>query len=222
MTARNGKSQLNAYLDDYVLLASGVLQLLRVRWSSDDMRLLIQLLDCVLEHFEDRENGGFFFTSDDHEKLMTRMKPAADDAIPSGNGIAASLLLNIGHLTGERKYLDAAEKTLTALWDDISGYPLGHGSLLSALETFLQPPEVIILRGDTALLEEWRALAKHNIQPDRLVLAIPSEAEHLPGLLASKSAPAEGVLAYPCTGTVCLPAISDIDEFTQYLQHHAG
>ncbi|MDX2478635.1 MAG: thioredoxin domain-containing protein [Gammaproteobacteria bacterium] len=222
VTARNGKSQLNAYLDDYVLLASGVLQLLRVRWSSDDMRLLIQLLDCVLEHFEDRENGGFFFTSDDHEKLMTRMKPAEDDAIPSGNGIAASLLLNIGHLTGERKYLDAAEKTLTAFWNDISGYPLGHGSLLSALETFLQPPEVIILRGDTALLEKWRALAKHNIQPDRLVLAIPSEAEHLPGLLASKSAPAEGVLAYPCTGTICLPAISDIDEFTQYLQHHAG
>ena len=219
VTSRQGKSQLNAYLDDYVLLASGIFELLKVRWSGDDMELLIQLLESVLEHFEDKEHGGFFFTSDDHEQLIMRMKPDADDAIPSGNGIAASLFIKIGHLFGKQKYLETAEKTLAALWNDINRYPLGHGSLLSALETFLVPPEIIILRGDKPMLEEWRKLAVNNPRPDRIVLAIPSDAEHLPELLSSKSAPADGVLAYPCLGTTCLPAISDINEFKEYLLH---
>jgi len=217
VTARQGKSQLNGYLDDYVLLASGIFELLKVRWSAEDMRFLIQLLETVLQHFTDKDNGGFFFTSDDHEKLMTRLKPDADDAIPSGNGIAASLFLKIGHLTGEQRYLDAAEKTLMALWNNINRYPVAHGSLLSALETFLQPPEIIILRGDENFLEEWRKLAAQNTHPDRITLAIPSREKQLPELLSAKSPPDDGVLAYPCRGSTCLPVISNINEFHQYL-----
>lgn len=132
-TARNVKSQLNAYLDDYVLLASGIVKLLGIRWATDDFNMLIQLLQSVLKHFEDRKNGGFFFNSDDHEKLIARLKPDSDGAIPSGNGVAASLYLKIGHLLGEHRYLAAAEKTLTALWRRIKRYPAGHGSLLTAL-----------------------------------------------------------------------------------------
>jgi hypothetical protein len=217
VTARNGKSQLNAYLDDYVLLATGLFELLKVRWSTDDMKMLILLIESMLEHFEDMEFGGFFFTSNDHEQLLTRIKPDSDDAIPSGNGIAAQLLLIIGHVVGEQRYLEAAEKTLRALWNNINRYPFAHGSLLSALEAYLHPAEIIILRGEKSLLEVWRNLVKHYSHPGRVVLAIPSDAEQLPELLSSKTAPNDGVLAYPCKGTNCLPAISDLDEFREYL-----
>lgn len=67
------------------------------------------------------------------------------------------------------------------------------------------------------MLEEWRKLANKYNRPDRIVLAIPSDAEQLPQLLSSKSAPDAGVLAYPCRGTVCLQSISNIDEFQEYL-----
>jgi len=217
VSARNGKSQLNAYLDDYVLLARGIFELLQVRWSTDDMQMLISLIDSMLEHFEDKEYGGFFFTSDDHEKLLTRLKPDADDAIPSGNGVAAQILLIVGHVIGERSYLDAAEKTLRVLWNSINRYPVAHGSLLSALETHLSPPEIIILRGEEGLLETWRKLATQSTMPNRIVLAIPSEVGQLPGLLSSKTAPEAGVLAYLCRGTSCLPPVSDIDDFREYL-----
>ncbi len=217
VTARNGKSQLNGYLDDYVLLASGIFELLKIRWSMDDMQMLISLIDSMLEHFEDKEQGGFFFTSNDHEQLITRIKPDSDDAIPSGNGIAAQLLFKIGHVTGEQRYLDAAEKTLRVLWNNINRYPPGHSSLLSALETYIHPPEIIILRGEQSLLEPWRELAEQYTHPDRVVLAIPSDAKHLSGLLASKTAPEDGVLAYLCHGTGCLPPVSDIDDFREYL-----
>lgn len=148
---------------------------------------------------------------------MARLKPDADDAIPSGNGIAASLFLKIGHLTGEQRYLDVAEKTLMALWNNINRYPVAHCSLLSALETFLQPPEIIILRGDENFLEEWRKLAAQNTHPDRITLAIPSREKQLPALLSAKSPADDGVLAYPCRGSTCLPAISNINQFHQYL-----
>jgi uncharacterized protein YyaL (SSP411 family) len=216
-TAREGKSQLNAYLDDYVLLASGIFELLKVRWSADDMHMLMQLIDSVIEHFEDSENGGFFFTSDDHEQLLTRIKPGADDAIPSGNGIIAQLLTQLGHLLGDQRYLDTAEKTLRAMWQDINDYPIGHGSLLSALESVLYPPEIIILRGKVDELENWKSLARKYIHPSLLILAIPDDAEKLPAFLASKVAPDDGILAYPCRGTACHPAISDIDEFRDYI-----
>jgi uncharacterized protein YyaL (SSP411 family) len=218
VTARNGKSQLNAYLDDYVLLASGIFELLKIRWSTDDMQMLLQLLESILEYFEDREHGGFFFTSSDHEQLLIRMKPDADDAIPSGNGIAANLLLKIGHLIGEQRYLGAAEKTLTALWNNINRYPEGHGSLLTALESYLNPPEIIVLRGEESLLEVWRKLAKEHTRANRIVLPVPAGATDLPELLASKKPPADGILAYPCQGLSCNPEISGMDEFREYLQ----
>ena len=148
---------------------------------------------------------------------MARLKPDTDDAIPSGNGIAASLLIKIGHLTGEQRYLAAAEKTLTALWSNINRYPVAHGSLLSALEFFLHPAEIIILRGSNNVLEEWRKLAVQNPRPDRIVLAIPSAEKQLPVLLSAKSAPDNGVLAYLCRRSICLPAISNINEFSDYL-----
>lgn len=217
VTSRNSKSQLNAYLDDYVLLASGLFELLKVRWSSDDMLMLIQLLDSVLEHFEDHVHGAFFFTSDDHEKLLSRIKPDTDDAIPSGNGIAAQLLLQIGLVTGEQRYLAAAENTLRALWKNINRFPVGHSSLLSALEYYLKPPDIIILRGKGDRLEEWRLLAKQFSRHDQIILAIPDNAENLPVLLAAKESSEKGVIAYPCQGSSCYPAITDKEEFQKYL-----
>jgi len=55
----------------------------------------------LLNQFEDKEVGGFFFVSHDHEKLIHRPKPVHDSAILSGNGVAASVLQRFGHLLGE-------------------------------------------------------------------------------------------------------------------------
>ena len=62
--------------------------------------------------FEDRERGGFWFTSHDHERLYHRTKPAHDNATPSGNGIAAQALIALGHLASEPRYVDAAERAV--------------------------------------------------------------------------------------------------------------
>ena len=199
---KDGRAHLNAYLDDYAFLLDAGLELLQARWRDGDLAFLIELADTLLDHFEDKTGGGFFFTSDDHEQLIHRPKPASDEAIPSGNGIAAQVLLRLGHLLGATHYLDATHNTLTALYRDIERYPSGHNALLVAVEEYLYPAQIIVLRGDIATLRPWSARCAQHYAPRRLALSIPDNATELPGILAQRTNK-EGVTAYVCTGHAC-------------------
>ncbi len=206
---KDGQARFSAYLDDHAFLVDAILELLQSRWSKRHLDFAITLADLMLEHFEDTGNGGFFFTADDHETLMHRPKPFADDAIPSGNGIAALALQRLGHVLGEQRYIDAAEKTLRSAWKAMDEYPHGHVTLITALEEYLEPPEIIVIRGDTADITTRRDQTLKIYSPSRLVLAIGSDEVDLPGLLAER-APVDGkIVSYRCVGTHCeLPEIS--------------
>src|SRR6185312_11613295 len=129
-TSKDGEAHLNAYLDDYVFLVDAILELQQTRFRADELQFACELLDVVLEHFSDADGGGFFFTSDDHESLIHRSKSFSDDATPAGNGVAAYVLQRMGHLLGETRYLEAAERTLRSGWTAIELYPHAHTSLL--------------------------------------------------------------------------------------------
>jgi len=210
-TYKSGKARLNAYLDDYAFLLDAVVELLQTRWSSAHLEFAMVLADGLLERFEDRENGGFWFTSHDHEALLHRSKPLADEAVPSGNGLAAFALARLGYLLVEPRYLDAAERTLRAGWRGMQEFPHGHCSLLNALDEYLQPPELIILRGDAGEASVWAATLVAAYNPRRMVFAIPRDAADLPVALASKLAPAAGVLAYVCRGTACDSPVDSLE-----------
>lgn len=221
-TCKDGNAHLMAYLDDYVFLADGVLALLEARWNDDDFRLLIELMEVVLTHFSasfGERKGGFYFTADDHEKLIQRPRPWMDEATPSGNGVAAQLLLRLGYLLGETRYLDAAESTLKAAWQDIQGFPHAHSALLNAVEESLYPTETVVLRGQQSALCEWSETLSKEYAPRRLVLAIPGDAEFLPGSLAEYAVPAAGVNAYVCREGRCLAPLSDMEELLGILMH---
>ena len=211
-THKDGKSHLNAYLDDYVFLMDGALELLQARFVAADLDYVRALADTLLDHFEDEGHGGFYFTGDDHEKLVYRPKPTSDDAIPSGNGVAAQVLLRLGHLLGDLHYLEAAERTLEALLRSIQQHPSAHGALLVALEEYLYPPQTIVLRGKPESMKPWLAHTQTHYTPRRLALAIPDNVPDLPGVLAEHAARSE-VTAYLCTGHACGAPITDMSEF---------
>ena len=201
-TSMAGRAHLNAYLDDYVYLVDGILELQQVRFRADELKFAQQLLEVVLQHFADPDAGGFFFTSDDHEKLMHRPKSFGDESTPAGNGVAAYVLQRVGHLLGEPRYLQAAEGTLRAAWGDLSKFPSSHATLLTALEELLHPPQIVIIRGAEADMAQWQEELARIYAPRRLVLAVPQAAPDLPAALADKSA-GKSVVAYLCTGSVC-------------------
>ena len=210
-TCKDGKAHIMAYLDDYVFLIDGILELLQARWRREDLEFAIQLLDVVLEKFEDREAGGFYFTANDHEDLIFRPKPFSDDALPSGNGVAASVCIRLGHLTGEQRFMTAAERTLKSAWDDITQFPHGNNALLLALEQYLYPGQNIILRGEKDQINEWQQLCGQGYTPDRFVLAIPEDQSDLPGALVNYKVQGQAV-AYICEGFECQPPVLNKDE----------
>ena len=208
-TYKDGRAHLNAYLDDYALLADAILELLQARWRSEDLALARALLEAMLEHFEDRDAGGFWFTSHDHERLMHRSKSFSDDATPCGNGVAATVLQRMGYLLGEPRWLAAAERTLRAGWSGLSRQPQAHASMLTALEEYLAPPQIVILRGDPAGISRWQRELARLYAPQRITLAIADDATGLPAALADKSAHG-GVVAYLCRGSTCSAPIDDL------------
>ena len=210
-TYKDGRARLNGYLDDYAFLLDAVVELLQTRWHTEHLKFAVQLADGLLERFEDREHGGFWFTSHDHETLLHRSKPLADEAVPSGNGVAAFALARLGYLLVETRYLDAAERTLRAGWRGMQEFPHGHCSLLNALDEYLQPPELIIVRGDLAEAGAWAATLGATYNPRRMVFAIPGDAADLPAALSSKAAAPAGVRAYVCHGTVCESPVTDLE-----------
>jgi len=215
-TTKDGKAHLNAYLDDYVHLIDGGLALLQARWRAADLDFVRALADALLARFEDPRGGGFYFTSDDHEPLLARPKPASDDAIPSGNGVAAQVLLKLGHLLGEMRYLEAAARTLAALAGAVAQYPSAHGALLLALDEHLNPPQTVVLRGRGETLAAWQARCRLRHAPGRLAVAIPDDAADLPGLLAERKA-LGAATAYVCSGHACQAPVTELDTLEQAL-----
>jgi uncharacterized protein len=220
-TYMDGRAHLNAYLDDYVFLADAILELQQVRFAADELALAQQLVDVVLEHFADAAAGGFFFTADDHETLILRSKSFGDDATPAGNGIAARVLLRMGHLLAEPRYLAAAEGTLRAAWPALLRYPQAHMSLLGALEELLEPPQIVILRGEARTIDGWRLELARLYAPHRLTLAIPADAADLPAALADKTSRA-GTVAYVCRGSSCSAPIDSLEALIEQLGEHSA
>jgi uncharacterized protein YyaL (SSP411 family) len=215
-SSAHGEARLAAYLDDYAFLLDAILELSSVRFSPDDLAFAVELAEVMLHHFEDAAVGGFFFTADDQEALISRPKSFSDDAIPAGNAIAARALLRLGFLLGEPRYLEAAERTLRAAWPAVQKYPDAHASMLFALEDYLHPPQIVILRGDAAAIGPWQRELNAVFAPRRWILAIAADATGLPDAIASKPA-AAGPIAYVCRGTQCTAPIGSLAELTREL-----
>ena len=212
---KDGRSRFPAYLDDHAFLAFGLVELLQARFRATDLAFAVELADCLLEHFEAPE-GAFFFTADDHERLIHRPRPLADEAVPAGNGMAALALDSLGHLLGEPRYLEAARRTVQSAIASIKRHPEAHATLLAAMDRLLEPPEIVIVRGASDTLSEWQAELDSGFHPDRLLFFIADDVDELPGLLASRPSQ-DATTAYLCQGTECLAPITDMAELSERL-----
>jgi uncharacterized protein YyaL (SSP411 family) len=217
-TWKDGAARLGAYLDDHAYLLDAALESLQLRWNPAVLEFAVALADILLAHFEDPAGGGFLFTADDHESLLERPRPLADDAMPAGNGIAALALNRLGCLLGETRYLESAERAVRSAMPALRRAPWLHCALLDALEEQLAPPEIVIVRGVGRRPAEWARTARLVYAPRRIVLEIPPDATGLPASLAEKTPPESGARAWICRGTTCLPPADTLSGFTTALK----
>jgi hypothetical protein len=214
-TRKGERAQLNAYLDDYAFLLAALLELLQARFRATDYAWARELADVLLAEFEDRQRGGFFFTSHDHEQLFHRTKPGHDNATPSGNGVAAGALIALGHLCAEQRYVEAAERTVRLFAPALAQSPAGYSSLVAALEEIRTPPATVLLVGDAAVCASWQRALERRLRPSVRIFNVAGVA--LPAELVRGGAPAEAAAAWVCRGTQCLPAIGSVAEIEQEL-----
>ncbi len=221
-THKGELTHLNAYLDDYAFLIKAILEILQADFRAEDLAFACELADVLLDQFEDRSSGGFFFTSHDHEKLIARPKPSFDNATPSGNGVAAFALQRLAHLTNDMRYAKAAERTLQHFWEAIVEQPSGHASLLMALEEWLQPPSLTILTGAAKAVAAWRDTLAKTHRPTAIVVdlsQLSQETNAVKMLPEALDRPASVVpTAYVCVGLSCLPPIVEFNKLRTALK----
>ena len=211
-SSRDGHAHLNAYLDDYAYLIDAIVELLQARWSSDYLEAAQRLATRLIEQFEDSATGGFFFTSNDHETLVHRPKPIGDDAVPSGNGMAIEALQALSTLTGDPTFQAAAERALNAAWPALERTPYAHVGLLEGLHGLLDPPELLIMRGNPADASAWQEMRRRRYVAGRRAFLIPLDAPGLPETLAAKRGEPGAIVAYRCRGTLCESPVRTPDE----------
>jgi uncharacterized protein YyaL (SSP411 family) len=128
-----GEGRLNAYLNDYAFLVSG---LIRLHQATNNPRWLDeadQLMAKQIELFHDAAGGGFFFTSSDHESLLARAKELVDGAQPSGNSVSAHNLIYLAKAKSKPDYLPLAEKTIAATLPILQSNPTAAPLLVTAI-----------------------------------------------------------------------------------------
>ena len=147
-------------------MLDALLEMLQSDYRAQDLEFAEDLADALLERFEDRPEGGFFFTSHDHEALLQRPKSAHDSAMPAGNGTAAFALQRLGHLTGEKRYLDSAEHCLQAFYAGMRAQP-GKGGDAGSARGVAEPPRMVLLRGLTTRFEPGSGRSHGSTFPRR-------------------------------------------------------
>ena len=132
-----GRASFNAYLDDYTYLVSGFIALHRAtgddRWLVEADRLTSQQIDS----FVDEENGGFYFTSNDHESLLARAKDPVDGVRPAGISMAAVNLVYLGVVLERSDYLELAETTIQSSADLFRNSPASVTQMAIAVSDLL-------------------------------------------------------------------------------------
>ncbi len=169
----------------------------------------------MITEFWDEENGGFFFTSNDHEELIVRNKDFYDNATPAGNSVAADVLLKLAKFFGEEKYERFAATVLRLVAPQISRHPQGFGRALSAIEFYLSTvKEVVVVgpKGNELEREVWA-----EFRPNVVVALAEGPNADLP-LLKDRTSAEGKPAAYVCENFVCQRPVTQVDGLRKHLQ----
>ena len=211
------KACFNAYLDDYAFLSRACLEILKIEWDDSNFEYLIKITDVLVKEFQDIENGGFYFTSDNHEELIYRPKSYMDESLPSGNSITIGVLMELYELTGNIKYFDAVENGIKSAHDSLNRSSSSHSSLLLAAPKTHNSKRLIIIRCEESDLKYNQNLINKLQTLNDNIYFIPNNITLMVDSLSDKK-PKGKFRAYVCQNNVCSAPIESIDKFIEFMK----
>lgn len=210
-----GKSKLNAYVEDYAHFVAALLDLSSVDTGSAWLEQAVKINSSMIDHFWDDSDGGLYFTSDDHEVLLTRTKSFTDGPTPSGASVAAHNFLRLAKLTNDADLRGRAETTVKLYQQHFEKAPDQFANLISALDLATKAGQEIVYVSENKS-DELQTLifaASQHYLPDAVELAVSwktkddlaSAAE-----LIEKRQPVDGKpAAYICRNYTCKEPVTD-------------
>ena len=171
----------------------------------------------MLKHFRDPENGGFFDTSNDHEELIYRPKDLQDNAVPSGNSVAAGVLLRLSLLTGNGEYWQVAEQSVGTMTKFMSQYPSGFAQWLNAASFILSEPLEIALIGSDEEIAPLLEVVRKRYRPFQVIAAGDEGDEPTLPLLKDRPRVDGKGTAYVCQKFACQAPVTDPKELAKQL-----
>jgi uncharacterized protein len=214
-----GETKLNGYLEDYAYLIEGLLELYQTTFEPRWFMVARELAETMIEHFQAPE-GGFFDTSDDHETLITRPRDLQDNATPSGNAMAITVLLKLDGLTNNLRYVDIVHRALVQMQPMMAQYPLGFGQWLQALSYALSQPGEIAIIGDpeSADTQALLRVVRDGYRPFQVVaLGAPDTQPPAIPLLQDRGLVDGQPTAYVCRNFTCQAPVTDTERLREQL-----
>jgi|HubBroStandDraft_1064217.scaffolds.fasta_scaffold00026_63 uncharacterized protein YyaL (SSP411 family) len=207
-------------LDDHADMARAALLLHEATGKPAYLAQAVTWADTLARHFADPA-GGYFFTADDTETLITRTKSAADSAVPAGNGVMVEVLARLHLLTGDEAYRERAESLIAAFSGEMERNFFPLATYLNGIDFVARAIQIVIIGAADA--EDTRALAgvvrKSGLAPAVLQI-LPADAE-LPAShpARGKTPLADAATAYLCRGRSCSLPLTDPQALASALAH---
>jgi uncharacterized protein YyaL (SSP411 family) len=217
-TWKDGQAKLNAYLEDYANFADGLTELYQASGEAKYLREAKRLTDLMITEFWDEEAGAFYFTANNHEELLVRTKDFYDNATPSGNSVAADVLLKLSKLLADDRYEKFAVTVLRLVAPQIRRYPQAFGRALSAIEFYLSPTKEIVIIGEKG--NELEKEIRREYLPQKVVVLSENpalDAEFIP-LLKEREMIGGKPTAFVCENFVCQKPVSTIEDLRRQLE----
>lgn len=145
---RDGDAAINGNADDYAFLTWGLMELYEATFKTEYLQEALRLTEIFIDQFWDEENGGFYFTAHDSEKLLGRKKEGYDGAIPSGNSVATINLLRLGRITADPELEERSEQIGKLFSEQIEQAPTGFGQMLQGIGFGLDSAYEIVVAGE--------------------------------------------------------------------------
>lgn len=221
---RDGEPAIPAFLDDYAFLAWGLLELYEATFEADYLRKALALTKQMIDLFQDKQDGGFYFNGADAEELIVRPKEIYDGALPSGNSVALVNLLRLALLTGDDSLTEVAEKQINAFANIVKDHPRGYAHILIGVDFFLGPSREIVIAGEAEDpgVKKMLQAVRQRFLPDTVIIFHPAgDADQGLEILAPYIKEQRSIhgmaTAYVCQNYTCQSPVTDLDKLSGML-----
>ncbi|MFX1325364.1 MAG: thioredoxin domain-containing protein [Promethearchaeota archaeon] len=221
---KDGISEINGFLTDYAFLIWGLIELYEASFELDYLKQAIKLHKIQIEDFWDDNIGGFYFTNEKSEKLLTRQKEIYDGAIPSGNSIAMLNLLRLSYFTGEHELEEKADLLNRVFSEKVKANPLAYTQFLVAIDFVLGPSYSLVIGGQTnaADTNELVEAVNRSYVPNKVFILRkteenPPEIDEYSNFVQFFDNLEGKATAYVCINKTCKPPTHEVGKMLEFL-----